>query len=287
MFFALLFDEATTKGDGFPAGKDLSTAARSPSPKGEAETALQSPELPTAANNNAAPESETAVKAGRVTTIKRPYQGETPIQDTGKLLREELQDINSGSAEDNINRARDSAQQSGRRLKAELKQIYKRFFKRSSGVPVYGMTFRSQPYLVEIGSKVPGKVINDPNLSAEKLALLDVLPQVVNDAEYVGSGEYVTENKNFKPVVRYDYFETTVKINGTPYFARFDVEVMPDVNNYRTHQIVNVDLTTPEGSLVGPEPTAFKRESICRTLTTLSIRQYGWTATPWVAMRSR
>ena len=60
-------------------------------------------------------------------------------------------------------------------------------FKAAKGVPVEGVTFDGQPYLVDINSNVPGKVISDPNLSAEKLALLDVLPEVVRNGEYVGS----------------------------------------------------------------------------------------------------
>ena len=109
---------------------------------------------------------------------------------------------------------------------------------------------------MSIGNKVPGKVISDPNLSAEKLALLGILPQIVTNADYVGSGEYDAAGKKVLPVTRYDYFETPVIIEGKGYIAKFDVEILPDTNNYRTHQIVKVDLISPEGSLVGPVPTA-------------------------------
>ena len=83
-----------------------------------------------------------------------------------------------------------------------------------------------------------------------------MLPEVVNKANYVGSGEYSIKGEKNKPVSRYDYFETPATIGGIPYVVKFDVEVLPDINNYRTHQIENVDLTTPGGSLVGQEPTA-------------------------------
>ena len=83
-----------------------------------------------------------------------------------------------------------------------------------------------------------------------------MLPDVVRAGEYVGSGEYTQHSSKKRPVVRYDYFETPVDIGGKPYIAKFDVEVLPGANNYRTHQIVNMDLIPPEASLVGPVPTA-------------------------------
>jgi hypothetical protein len=72
----------------------------------------------------------------------------------------------------------------------------------------------------------------------------------------VGSAEYDQHSSKQRPVIRYDYFETPVTINGQNYIARFDVEVLPGANNYRTHQVINIDLTAPEASLVGPLPTA-------------------------------
>ncbi len=86
---------------------------------------------------------------------------------------------------------------SGTNLKIEQR---KKVFKRSSAVPVNGLTFKGKQYLVEIGNKVPGKLINDPNLSAEKLALLEMLPEVVNKANYVGSGEYSIKGERSKTV---------------------------------------------------------------------------------------
>ena len=119
------------------------------------------------------------------------------------------------------------------------------------------MTFEDKPYLVEIGNNVPRKIVSDKNLSAKKLAVLDVLPEVVRNAEYVGSGEYVQHSAKIRPGVRYDYFETYVQIGDEDdWIVRFDVEVLPYVNNYRTHQIVKMDLIPPGGSLAGPAPAA-------------------------------
>ena len=56
--------------------------------------------------------------------------------------------------------------------------------------------------------------------------------------------------------VYYRSSESKTPCNGKQFIVKFDTEVLPDVNNYRTHQIENVDLSAPEGSLVGPVPTA-------------------------------
>lgn len=196
------------------------------------------------------------VKAGRVTTIYNPYQGTTPVQTkaSGETVHAPSEAYSRAEALMEEARSLDASGAGG--FKTMLTRLYQRVFQRSSGVPVSEMTYNGKPYLVEIGNKVPGKVISDPNLQAEKLALLDILPQVVQNAQYVGSGEYVAENKKASSAIRYDYFETPVEINGRDYIAKFDVEVLPGANNYRTHQIVNVDLTTPTASLVGPAPTA-------------------------------
>ena len=210
-------------------------------------------------NGNTASGTETAgpIQVGRATTIQHPYQGAAPVQEPGNgnaVIPVPAASV--GRANELIGKAQTAASQGTGGFKTALTRLYQQFFKRSPGVPVNGMTFEGSPYLVEIGNKVPGKVISDPNLSAEKLALLDMLPEIVQNAAYVGSGEYVPSGNGSRTVIRYDYFETPMEINGKNYIARFDVEVVPGANNYRTHQIVNVNLTTPEASLVGPAPTA-------------------------------
>lgn len=141
-------------------------------------------------------------------------------------------------------------------FKSTLKNAYKSIFKPAKGVVVEGATFNGQPYTVDIGNKVLGKVISDTKLTPEKLALLGNVSEVVQNGTYVGSGEYTQHSGKDRPTIRYDYFETPVSINGESYIAKFDVEVVPGANNYRTHQVVKMDLTPTEASLVGPEPTA-------------------------------
>lgn len=210
--------------------------------------------------NNTATEAGTAgsIKAGQVTTIKAPYRGEVPAQ-TARQNAAPVQVSNDSltAAQNRIAGARGlESSMPGQSFKSSLKNAYKGVFKAAKGAQVDGMTFRGQPYTVDINSNVPGKVISDVNLTAEKLALLDNLTEVVQNGTYVGSGEYVQHSGKKKPTLRYDYLETPVTINGEQYIAKFDVEVLPGVNNYRTHQIVKMDLIPTGASLAGPTPVA-------------------------------
>ena len=83
-------------------------------------------------------------------------------------------------------------------------------------------------------------------------ALLDMLPEVVRNAEYVGSGEYVQHHTKQKLTLRFDYFETETEIGGRPYIVSFDVEVFPNQNNYRTHRINNIELSPTSNADPGP-----------------------------------
>jgi hypothetical protein len=222
-------------------------------------------DTPTPANaaegtQNAAPGVETAenIRVGQATTIKKPYKGEVPTQ----TQRQNTAPVQVSS--EALTRAQNSI--AGARglessfpvqsFKSTLKNAYKSIFKPAKGVVVEGATFNGQPYTVDIGNKVLGKVISDTKLTPEKLALLGNVSEVVQNGTYVGSGEYTQHSGKDRPTIRYDYFETPVSINGESYIAKFDVEVVPGANNYRTHQVVKMDLTPTEASLVGPEPTA-------------------------------
>lgn len=220
---------------------------------------------PTPANaaegtQNAVPGVETAenIRVGQATTIKKPYKGEVPTQ----TQRQNTAPVQVSSealtqAQNSIAGARGlESSFPVQSFKSTLKNAYKSIFKPAKGVVVEGATFNGQPYTVDIGNKVLGKVISDTKLTPEKLALLGNVSEVVQNGTYVGSGEYTQHSGKDRPTIRYDYFETPVSINGESYIAKFDVEVVPGANNYRTHQVVKMDLTPTEASLVGPEPTA-------------------------------
>lgn len=207
---------------------------------------------------NAVPGVETAenIRVGQATTIKKPYKGEVPTQ-TQRQNTAPVQVSNEAltQAQNSIAGARGlESSLPGQSFKSTLKNAYKSIFKPAKGVVVEGASFSGQPYAVDINNNVPGKVISDVNLTAEKLSLLSNLPDVVRNGTYVGSGEYTQHSGRNRPGVRYDYFETPVQINGTDYIAKFDVEVLPGANNYRTHQVIKMDLTPAEARLAGPAP---------------------------------
>ena len=209
---------------------------------------------------NAAPGVETAenIRVGQATTIKKPYKGEVPTQ----TQRQNTAPVQVSSealtrAQNSIAGARGlESSFPGQSFKSTLKNVYKSIFKPATGVVVDGTSFGGQPYAVDINNTVPGKVISDPNLTAEKLAVLGDLTEIVQNGNYVGSGEYVPHGDKKKLTVRFDYFETPVTIDGNQYIASFDVEVFPNTNNYRTHKLNKMELSPVTNADVGPAPTA-------------------------------
>lgn len=224
-----------------------------------------------ATHGNTSRQTASPINVGRATTIKAPYTGDVPTQSEASATVPAVPDEAVARANARIEEARNTE---GRGFKAALTDLYAKTFQRTSGAPVSGLYFKNKPYLVEIANTVPAKVISDPNLSPEKLALLDMLPEIVYNAEYVGSGEYApSEGKKAKPVIRYDYFETPVTINGKEYIAKFDVAVLPGTNNYRTHQIVDIDLLSSGASLAGPAPAASSNGTGLRDVATSNVAQ--------------
>ena len=209
---------------------------------------------------NAVPGVETAenIRVGQATTIKKPYKGEVPTQ----TQRQNTAPVQVSSealtrAQNSIAGARGlESSLPGQSFKSTLKNVYKSIFKPATGVVVDGTSFGGQPYAVDIPNSVPGKVISDTNLTAEKLALMDNLPDVVRNGTYVGSGEYVPHGAKAKKTVRFDYFEAPVEINGKQYIASFDVEAFPDVNNYRTHKLNEIELSPMTNADTGRDPAA-------------------------------
>lgn len=200
-----------------------------------------------------------ASRMPKVTKIKNAYDGETPKATDGKARTVDF-------SSDSVEMAKATIQASGGQKKF-IKEVYEKLFNDNGGaksISVENATFNGKPYKVYVPKKVIGKVVSDVNMNPEKLAVFDHIDKVISDANYVGSGKYVPHGAKEKPTVRFDYFETDVKINGENYVATFDVEVFPNVNNYRTHQVTKIELTKTPAADVGPEPTA------TRAMTALS-----------------
>ncbi len=198
------------------------------------------------------------IQVGRVTKIYRPYRGAVPTQDNFSGERQIIPDKFLQNARKTITAATNT--ETKKVDKSWVRQTFQRIFDAQGGqkqVPVQGVTMDGEPYIVSVGRKVVGKVVSDPNLTAEKLAILENVDSVIANAEFVGSGEYVQKGTKEKNVTRYDYFETPVSLGGQGYIASFDVEVYPNTNNYRTHKVINeMDLIPVSTADVGPVPTA-------------------------------
>lgn len=196
------------------------------------------------AKNENSPVSTEPVRAGRVTTIQSPYTGKTPVNVSPQTQGQALSI--SPEAVDSARQAISASQQSGTFART-IKSVLQSIFQQQGGsrsVRVQGVTFDGQPYEVALNPNIAAKVASDRGMSAEKVAVFNSLDQLVATAEYVGSGNYNKNRSKAGNVVRYDYFEKPLTINGQPYVATFDVEVHQDRNNFRTYRVINeIDLT--------------------------------------------
>ena len=229
------------------------------------------------------------IRAGQATVIKSPYQGITPIQESsgvGNSIAIGQQTVDS--AKNNISQATATSAAEGKSVRSGLRKIYMAIFDNNGGqrdVAVNGLSFAGEPYYVRVNKSAINKIISDPNMSAEKLAVIEFLDDVIANGEYVGSGNYVAKpNRKKKDIIRYDYFETQAAIGDGEYIVTFDVEVIPGRNNYRTHKVINKIELTPvtggeaypvyaapaSGVETGPVPVAPDRTS---TLVDQSITQ--------------
>lgn len=193
----------------------------------------------------------TVARTPKVTKIKNPYKGETPS------VTEHKSDVVNFTPE-SVNIAEATIKESGGQ-RSLIRKAYESLFTGGGGarnITVKGTKFKGKDYDVYVPKKVVGKVVSDVNMTPNKLAVFDNLDKVIENAQFVGSGKYVPHTQKQKLTTRFDYFETDVKIGKEDYVVSFDVEVFPNVNNYRTHQVTKIDLTKVSDADVGPEPTA-------------------------------
>lgn len=212
------------------------------------------------------------IHVGLATTIYNPYDGTVPERKTDHISNTVVLGQNSlKTAQDNITF---SIMSSVKNPRSALKEIYNKWYDARKGnntITVDGITYKNRPYNVELSKRVVGKVISDPNMSAEKIAVFDAIDDIIKNGEYVGSGKYIQKTKNAKDTIRFDYFETNANIGGKNFVVAFDVEVFPGANNYRTHKVINkmelkamtgADVTAPAAVTdAGPVPTAAAKGS--------------------------
>lgn len=227
--------------------------------------------------NRATRQPDGSIQVGRATTIKKPYTGTVPVQEQHTEVVVPISDESLSAAQSRIAEAK--ANKGEKAFKSALSAIYKKVFQPMKNVPVDSMTYEGQPYTVDVNKGVYRKVISDKTISAERLSVLDSLPEIIQNAQYVGSGEYGKAGRDDSPAIRYDYFETAVNIGGKDYAVLFDVEVLPSANNYRTHRIVEIEITPIAGEVAGNKNVTPQRPSDQLFRTGLSSEAYADTIT--------
>lgn len=187
----------------------------------------------------------------RTTKILNPYSGESPKINNYYPNWVKVDKKHVENAENTIKTTDGS--------KKLVKQAYEKVFTDSGDarkITVKGVTYNEKPYDVSVAKKAVGKVVSDPHMTPEKLAIINQLDDVIADAHFVGSGGFIQHGSKQKQVLRYDYFETDVRIGSDDYVVSFDVEVYKASNNYRTHRVTKIDLNKVSAADMGPEPTA-------------------------------
>lgn len=191
-------------------------------------------------------------KVGKATYIKNPYSGKVPKK-TANSIKSSVEI--SGRTMDDVKYVVKNSPS-----KSDLKRELKERFGSPRAVTINGLSFNGEPYKVNLNKKSVGKIVSD-GTKENNIAFLSVVDDALKNADYVGSGAYVPHGSKTKNTVRFDYFESDVRINGEDYIARIDVEAFPDVNNYKTHNVEKIELIPKSAADVGPQPTAVDLES--------------------------
>lgn len=196
------------------------------------------------------------VNVGRATTIRNPYQGNVPTQEyTAPQSPITITAEASAAAQQTYSNAVAESAASNTPLRTVLSKLYSKF-KGPKGVAVNGMQFDGRQYTVDVPNSVPAKLASQGQ-TAEAFVLLDNLNEIISSGEYVGSGTALQpDGSGKKQIIRYDYFETPIDMNGEK-IVRWDVEVVPGSNNYKTHRLVNIEIDPIAGT---DRPAQFGRD---------------------------
>lgn len=199
-------------------------------------------------------------------TVKNPYNGAKPTQEKIKTFVPKISDESLKTAQRQIEYAKSKEAETGKSTRSFLEGFYEQIFDSMGGarnISIDKVNFESKPYVVTLNKNAVGKVISDSHLSAEKLSVFNNIDEIIKNGNYIESSTYVPHSKKAKLTVRFDYFETPIKIDNTDYIVRFDVEVFPSDKNYRVHKIINKMNLTPvfSANKAGPVPTATEKAS--------------------------
>lgn len=240
------YADADAQAQRLEVGSSGTLNARTPSAEG----------MTSSADNISDSVSTVNTRGAKATVIKTPYGGKTPSASSYQSGYVAFSKKSLDIAQATIEEANGN--------KGLIKRAYETLFMEKGGVrniALNNVSFDGKPYNVYVPKNVVGKVVSDKNMNPEKLAVFDNLDEVVSNASFVGSGKYVSHGKRQKDTIRFDYFETDIKIGKKDYVVAFDVEVFPNVNQYRTHRVTKIDLIEVSAADMGPVPTATEKTS--------------------------
>lgn len=195
------------------------------------------------------------VRVGRARVLENPYDGPTPIVDNN------VQRNRVSIPVESFDKAKEIIAANPQNV-GEIRRTYLGIMRGMKGpaasirARVKGLMFGGAEYDVDIPNKIVGKLLKGEPLP-EALSVIESLPEVVQEGEYVGSSKYDQHRTKNENTIRYDYFETPIEIGGENYIVAFDVAVQPDKNRYKTHRVINeISLTENRIGLANQEITA-------------------------------
>lgn len=125
------------------------------------------------------------------------------------------------------------------------------------------------------------KVVSDPNLSAEKMAVLGQIEQVVKRSDYTESSGVDRATQRKDEVIRYDYLTSNAAINGTNYNLKLVVEVYEKHNKLKTYLLKDMEMTPTTlltaGTVPGPQSGAsFSMDSAAQNAASVNSGAFGF-----------
>ena len=177
-----------------------------------------------------------------------PYDG--PVPQTVDNVQQENVTIDDASYA-HVQRIVEEAQAEAE-TKLSVRSIVKSALRAAFGsrfdqtqVTVDNVQFDGQPYTVTLFKNLINKVVSDPGMTVDKLSVLGNVEQVLKNANYLTSSDVDRSHQNKDDVIRYDYLNTPVRINGVDQNVRFTIEAYDDHNKAKTYMLTDIEMTPP------------------------------------------
>lgn len=201
-----------------------------------------------AAKAEQAQQAEAQEKTGYQKKQFIPYDG--PVPQTVDNVQQETVTIDDASYAQ-VQRIVEEAQAEDE-TKLSVRSIVKSALRAAFGsrfdqtqVTVDNVQFDGQPYTVTLFKNLINKVVSDPGMTVDKLSVLGNVEQVLKNANYLTSSDVDRSHQNKDDVIRYDYLNTPVRINGVDQNVRFTIEAYDDHNKAKTYMLTDIEMTPP------------------------------------------